>query len=57
MPLYPNAFPVITGKGDRASGGRGTKRELLLEGFHFVQQLPFLCPYGFFFSHVLHGTA
>ena len=31
MLLFPKAFPVITGKGDRVSGGRGTKNGLLYE--------------------------
>ena len=38
MPLYPKAFPVMTGKGDRVSGGRGTTVGLLHENFRFVQQ-------------------
>ena len=38
MPLLPEAFPVMTGKGDRVSGGRGTKAGLLHENFRFVQQ-------------------
>ena len=34
----PEAFPVMAGKGDRVSGGRGTKAGLLHENFRFVQQ-------------------
>ena len=30
------------GKGDRASGGRGTKKGLLYEAVNFVQQSPFM---------------
>ena len=30
----PKAFPVMTGKGDRGSGGRGTKTAII-RGFHF----------------------
>ena len=37
------AFPAITGKGDRVSGGRGTKKGLLHEVCDFVQQPLFLC--------------
>ena len=43
MLLFPKAFPVITGKGDRVSGGRGTKKGLLHEVCDFVQQPLFLC--------------
>ena len=38
MLLFPKAFPVITGKGDRVSGGRGTKNGLMYEVFSFVHQ-------------------
>ena len=33
-----DAFPVMAGKGDRESGGRGTKKRLLHEVFICMQQ-------------------